>query len=175
MSSVFYYSEDICSRRWTWPLRRGILPGGSTAGSDASPFRHCPPRGLTGRPASSPPPGRGTTRRRCSLFFSALPASPVQRMPILVPGKESIGGTFTREMQVEFRDSGGACSGTDDIGTLPYSQKKKIFMEVVEALSWGSPVGISLFFFFSGTGAGVFFWGVSQFVNSNKGDEDERI
>jgi len=78
-------------------------------------------------------------------------------------------------MQVEFKDSGGACRGTDDIGTLPYPQKKEIFMEVVEVFSWGSPVGISLFFFFSGTGAGVFFWGVSQFVNSNKGDEDERI
>jgi hypothetical protein len=99
----------------------------------------------------------------------------VQRIPILVLGKESIGGNFTREMQVQFRDSGGACSGTDDIGTLPYPQKKEIFMEFVEVLSWGSPVGISLFFFFSGTGAGVFFWGVSQFVNSNKSDEDQRI
>lgn len=41
-------------------------------------------------------------------------------------------------------------------------------MEFVEVMSWGSPVGISLFFFFSGTGAGVFFWGISHFVESNK-------
>lgn len=29
-------------------------------------------------------------------------------------------------------------------------------------LSWGSPLGIALFFFFSGIGAGVFFWGFSK-------------
>lgn len=34
--------------------------------------------------------------------------------------------------------------------------------------SWGSPVGIGLFFFFSGIGAGVFFWGFAQFVKVNK-------
>lgn len=29
-------------------------------------------------------------------------------------------------------------------------------------LSWGSPVGIALFFFFTGIGTGVFFWGYSK-------------
>ena len=33
-------------------------------------------------------------------------------------------------------------------------------------LSWGSPVGISLFFLFSGIGAGIFFWGISQLSRS---------
>lgn len=41
-------------------------------------------------------------------------------------------------------------------------------MEWVYALSWGSPVGISLFFFFSGAGAGIFFWGIGQFNQSQK-------
>jgi hypothetical protein len=37
-------------------------------------------------------------------------------------------------------------------------------MEVFySVLSWGSPLGIGLFFFFLGTGAGIFFWGVSHF------------
>lgn len=35
-------------------------------------------------------------------------------------------------------------------------------------LSWGSPVGISLFFFFSGMGAGIFFWGISHITKSEK-------
>jgi hypothetical protein len=34
--------------------------------------------------------------------------------------------------------------------------------------SWGSPVGISLFFFFSGIGAGIFFWGISHITKSEK-------
>jgi hypothetical protein len=34
-------------------------------------------------------------------------------------------------------------------------------------LSWGSPVGISLFFLFSGIGAGIFFWGISH-LSKNK-------
>ena len=29
-------------------------------------------------------------------------------------------------------------------------------------LSWGSPIGISLFIFFSASGAGIFFWGLSH-------------
>jgi hypothetical protein len=34
--------------------------------------------------------------------------------------------------------------------------------------SWGSPVGISLFFLFSGIGAGIFFWGISHITKSEK-------
>ena len=31
-------------------------------------------------------------------------------------------------------------------------------------LSWGSPIGISLFFFISCAGVGLLFWGLSFFV-----------
>lgn len=42
-------------------------------------------------------------------------------------------------------------------------------MEVLnEIISWGSPLGLALFFFFSGSGAGIFFWGFSHFIKSNK-------
>ena len=41
-------------------------------------------------------------------------------------------------------------------------------------LSWGSPVGISLFFLFSGIGAGIFFWGISQLSRSAKKDKEEK-
>jgi len=34
-------------------------------------------------------------------------------------------------------------------------------------LGWGSPLGIALFFFFSGAGAGILFWGLSHFIRSN--------
>ncbi|WP_166836392.1 hypothetical protein [Rheinheimera pleomorphica] len=34
--------------------------------------------------------------------------------------------------------------------------------ELTVVLSWGSPVGLALFFFFAGIGAGVFFWGAAQ-------------
>ena len=34
--------------------------------------------------------------------------------------------------------------------------------------SWGSPVGLSLFFLFSGFGAGIFFWGISHLTKSEK-------
>jgi len=40
-------------------------------------------------------------------------------------------------------------------------------------LSWGSPVGLSLFFFFSSIGAGVFFWGISHLPKSNKQGKEE--
>jgi len=30
--------------------------------------------------------------------------------------------------------------------------------------SWGTPLGIALFFFFSCSGAGILFWGLSHFV-----------
>jgi len=29
-------------------------------------------------------------------------------------------------------------------------------------LSWGSPLGLALFIFFSACGAGIFFWGLSH-------------
>jgi hypothetical protein len=36
-------------------------------------------------------------------------------------------------------------------------------MEVLySVLSWGSPLGLGLFLFFSAAGAGVFFWGLSH-------------
>jgi hypothetical protein len=42
-------------------------------------------------------------------------------------------------------------------------------MEVLySVLSWGSPLGIALFFFFSCSGAGILFWGLSHFIKSNK-------
>jgi hypothetical protein len=42
-------------------------------------------------------------------------------------------------------------------------------MEVLyTVLSWGSPVGISLFFFFSASGAGILFWGFSHLPKSEK-------
>lgn len=37
-----------------------------------------------------------------------------------------------------------------------------------DVLSWGSPVGISLFIFFSASGAGIFFWGISRLSKSDK-------
>ena len=36
------------------------------------------------------------------------------------------------------------------------------------ALSWGSPIGISLFLFFSASGGGIFFWGVSHLQKQEK-------
>ena len=39
-----------------------------------------------------------------------------------------------------------------------------------EMVSWGSPLGISLFFFFSGVGVGVFFWGLSHVVKDKNED-----
>jgi hypothetical protein len=36
-------------------------------------------------------------------------------------------------------------------------------------LGWGSPLGIALFFFFSGAGAGIFFWGLSNLKRGNGG------
>jgi len=35
-------------------------------------------------------------------------------------------------------------------------------------LGWGTPLGISLFFFFSGAGAGILFWGIAHFNRSTK-------
>jgi hypothetical protein len=33
-------------------------------------------------------------------------------------------------------------------------------------LSWGTPIGIGLFFFLSASGAGILFWGIGQFNRS---------
>lgn len=45
-------------------------------------------------------------------------------------------------------------------------------MEVLhEVLSWGSPLGISLFIFFSASGAGILFWGISHFPQSSKSEK----
>ncbi|MBE2238309.1 MAG: hypothetical protein IAE81_10990 [Caldilineaceae bacterium] len=44
-------------------------------------------------------------------------------------------------------------------------------MEALYAiLSWGSPLGTSLFIFFLASGAGIFFWGFSHLPQSNKKD-----
>lgn len=49
-------------------------------------------------------------------------------------------------------------------------------MEVLYGiLSWGSPFGLALFFFFSASGAGIFFWGLSRYVESSKGVSDEGV
>ena len=38
-------------------------------------------------------------------------------------------------------------------------------MEVLFSSSaWGTPLGIALFFFFSCSGAGILFWGLSHFI-----------
>ncbi|MCB9137571.1 MAG: hypothetical protein H6642_04390 [Caldilineaceae bacterium] len=45
-------------------------------------------------------------------------------------------------------------------------------MEVLPyILSWGSPLGLSLFFFFSAGGAGILFWGISHM---SQGDEKDQ-
>jgi hypothetical protein len=38
-------------------------------------------------------------------------------------------------------------------------------------LSWGSPVGLGLFFLLSAAGAGLFFWGLSKFVESSNANK----
>ncbi len=49
-------------------------------------------------------------------------------------------------------------------------------MEVLYAiLSWGSPLGISLFMFFMASGAGTFLWGISHVIQSNKQDSEETL
>ena len=49
-------------------------------------------------------------------------------------------------------------------------------MEVLyDVLSWGSPIGISLFLFFMASGAGIFFWGISHLPKSAKKDKEEKI
>lgn len=37
--------------------------------------------------------------------------------------------------------------------------------------SWGSPLGLGLFLFFSGAGAGIFFWGASHGQKNKPGDD----
>lgn len=39
-------------------------------------------------------------------------------------------------------------------------------------LSWGAPVGLALFFFFSGIGVGIFFWGLSHLIKVNTKQKD---
>ena len=41
-------------------------------------------------------------------------------------------------------------------------------------LNWGSPLGLALFFFFSATGAGIFFWGLSHLVESDKKTKEKK-
>jgi hypothetical protein len=42
-------------------------------------------------------------------------------------------------------------------------------MEVLyDVLSWGSPVGISLFLFLLASGAGILMWGISHLLKSDK-------
>ena len=42
-----------------------------------------------------------------------------------------------------------------------------------DILGWGSPVGIGLFMFFSGAGAGIFFWGISVLNKSKINDKEK--
>ena len=42
-----------------------------------------------------------------------------------------------------------------------------------ELISWGSPLGLALFFFFSGAGTGIFFWGLSRYVEGDKKTKEE--
>jgi hypothetical protein len=35
-------------------------------------------------------------------------------------------------------------------------------------LSWGSPIGIGLFFFLSCAGTGILFWGISHFNKNSR-------
>ncbi len=47
-------------------------------------------------------------------------------------------------------------------------------MEVLAYIfSWGSPLGISLFFCFSGIGAGAFFWGIGQLSKAKQDSKSE--
>lgn len=39
-------------------------------------------------------------------------------------------------------------------------------------LSWGSPVGLGLFFFLSATGAGLLFWGISHHSGKQESSGD---
>ncbi|GIU47778.1 MULTISPECIES: hypothetical protein [Shewanella] len=42
-------------------------------------------------------------------------------------------------------------------------------MEVLyTVMSWGSPVGLGLFFFLSCSGTGILFWGISHFKSEAK-------
>ncbi len=42
-------------------------------------------------------------------------------------------------------------------------------MEVLyDVLSWGSPIGISLFMFLMASGAGIFMWGYSHLPKNEK-------
>jgi predicted permease len=46
-------------------------------------------------------------------------------------------------------------------------------MEVLyTALSWGTPLGLGLFFFLSASGAGILFWGISRFAKANHQKEE---
>jgi hypothetical protein len=49
---------------------------------------------------------------------------------------------------------------------IPVKEQAMEFLYSI--LGWGSPLGIALFFFFSGVGSGVFLWGVSLLKNSNE-------
>lgn len=40
------------------------------------------------------------------------------------------------------------------------------------AAAWGTPLGLGLFFFFSGIGAGMFFWGISRLAAGKKADDE---
>lgn len=45
---------------------------------------------------------------------------------------------------------------------------------LTQSVSWGSPVGIALFFAITGIGAGVFFWGLSKFLQAQKSLEKNK-
>ncbi|MFT6052330.1 MAG: hypothetical protein ACI9B9_001979 [Halioglobus sp.] len=43
---------------------------------------------------------------------------------------------------------------------------------LVYILSWGSPVGLGLFFLLSTAGTGILFWGISHFVKRNNASNE---
>lgn len=43
-----------------------------------------------------------------------------------------------------------------------------------QIIHWGSPLGLALFFFFSASGAGIFFWGISHLNNDRKKDKEDK-
>ena len=48
-------------------------------------------------------------------------------------------------------------------------------MEVLrDILHWGSPLGVALFLFISASGAAIFFWGLSHFIESARKSKEEK-
>ena len=58
---------------------------------------------------------------------------------------------------------GGPTKNVQQLCANPKLFNKELVMNVLhDVLSWGSPIGTSLFLFFLASGGGIFFWGVSH-------------